>query len=45
MKFAIIGIQVGYAGLDLSVAQNVVFLELPKDPTSLLQVMYGCAGG
>ncbi|XP_057517108.1 uncharacterized protein LOC130798224 [Amaranthus tricolor] len=37
VKIAIIGIQVGYAGLDLSVAQNVVFLELPKDPTSLQQ--------
>ncbi|XP_048500280.1 uncharacterized protein LOC104893980 isoform X3 [Beta vulgaris subsp. vulgaris] len=37
VKIAIIGIQVGYAGLDLSVARNVVFLELPKDPTSLQQ--------
>ncbi|KAL2935367.1 DNA annealing helicase and endonuclease ZRANB3 [Bienertia sinuspersici] len=37
VKIAIIGIQVGYAGLDLSVAQNVAFVELPKDPTSLLQ--------
>ncbi|KAL9227343.1 hypothetical protein vseg_003040 [Gypsophila vaccaria] len=37
VKIAIIGIQVGYAGLDFSVAQNVVFLELPKDPTSLQQ--------
>ncbi|XP_074316409.1 uncharacterized protein LOC141652718 [Silene latifolia] len=37
VKIAIIGIQVGYAGLDLSVAHNVVFLELPKDPTSLQQ--------
>ena len=38
VKVAMIGIQVGYAGLDLSVAHNVVFLELPKDPNSLLQV-------
>ncbi|XP_021860897.1 uncharacterized protein [Spinacia oleracea] len=37
VKIAIIGIQVGYAGLDLSAARNVVFLELPKDPTSLQQ--------
>uniref|UniRef100_A0A803M0X5 DNA annealing helicase and endonuclease ZRANB3 n=1 Tax=Chenopodium quinoa TaxID=63459 RepID=A0A803M0X5_CHEQI len=37
VKIAIIGISVGYAGLDLSVARNVVFLELPKDPTSLQQ--------
>lgn len=37
VKIAMIGIQVGYAGLDLSVAHNVVFLELPKDPNSLLQ--------
>uniref|UniRef100_A0A803L9E9 DNA annealing helicase and endonuclease ZRANB3 n=1 Tax=Chenopodium quinoa TaxID=63459 RepID=A0A803L9E9_CHEQI len=37
VKIAIIGITVGYAGLDLSVARNVVFLELPKDPTSLQQ--------
>ncbi|GAB4860822.1 hypothetical protein Ancab_035984 [Ancistrocladus abbreviatus] len=37
VKVAMIGIKVGYAGLNLSAAQSVVFLELPKEPTALLQ--------
>ncbi|KAM7475665.1 hypothetical protein LguiB_022908 [Lonicera macranthoides] len=38
VKIAIIGILAGGAGLNLSAAQNVVFLELPKEPAHLLQV-------
>ncbi|GMH18225.1 hypothetical protein Nepgr_020066 [Nepenthes gracilis] len=37
VKVAMIGIKVGYAGLNLSAAQSVVFLELPLEPTALLQ--------
>ncbi|GAB2270052.1 hypothetical protein Dimus_004966 [Dionaea muscipula] len=37
VKVAMIGIKVGYAGLNLSAAQSVVFLELPNAPTELLQ--------
>ncbi|KAL8141905.1 hypothetical protein V2J09_014937, partial [Rumex salicifolius] len=38
VKVAMIGIKVWYAGINLSAAQSVVFVELPKEPTSLLQV-------
>ncbi|KAJ4960943.1 hypothetical protein NE237_020853 [Protea cynaroides] len=37
VKVAIIGITVGALGLDLSVAENVVFLELPKTSNELVQ--------
>jgi len=38
VKIAIIGVEAGGVGLDFSAAQNVVFLELPKTPSLLLQV-------
>ncbi|CAK9148010.1 unnamed protein product [Ilex paraguariensis] len=37
VKIAIIGILAGGSGLNLSSAQNVVFLELPKEPAHMLQ--------
>ncbi|KAG7954971.1 hypothetical protein I3843_11G048400 [Carya illinoinensis] len=37
VKVAIIGITAGGIGLDFSSAQNVVFLELPKSPSLMLQ--------
>lgn len=37
VKIAIIGIMAGGVGLNLSAAQNVAFLELPKNPNLLLQ--------
>ncbi|VFQ88709.1 unnamed protein product [Cuscuta campestris] len=37
LKIAIIGILVGGSGLNLSAAQNVVFLELPKEPAHMQQ--------
>ncbi|CAH9120943.1 unnamed protein product [Cuscuta epithymum] len=37
VKIAIIGIIAGGSGLNLSAAQNVVFLELPKQPAHMLQ--------
>ncbi|CAN6205974.1 unnamed protein product [Urochloa humidicola] len=37
MKVAIIGITAGGVGLDFSSAQNVVFVELPKSASELLQ--------
>ncbi|XP_010258160.1 PREDICTED: DNA annealing helicase and endonuclease ZRANB3 isoform X2 [Nelumbo nucifera] len=37
VKIAIIGITAASHGLDFSLAQNVVFLELPKTPNLLLQ--------
>ncbi|XP_042500157.1 DNA annealing helicase and endonuclease ZRANB3 isoform X2 [Macadamia integrifolia] len=37
VKVAIIGITVGALGLDLSVSENIVFLELPKTSNELLQ--------
>jgi SNF2 family DNA or RNA helicase len=37
VKIAIIGVEAGGVGLDFSAAQNVVFLELPKTPSLLLQ--------
>lgn len=39
MKVAIIGITAGGVGLDFSSAQNVVFLELPRSSSDLLQVV------
>lgn len=38
VKIALVGILAGGTGLNLSAAQNVVFLELPKDPSHFLQV-------
>ena len=38
VKIAIIGITAGGVGLDFSSAQNVVFLELPKSASEMLQV-------
>ena len=38
VKVAIIGITVGGVGLDFSSAQNVIFVELPKSASELLQV-------
>lgn len=38
VKVAIIGVEAGGVGLDFSAAQNVVFVELPKTPSLLLQV-------
>lgn len=40
MRLAIIGITVGGVGLDLTAAQNVVFLELPKSASEMLQVYF-----
>ncbi|KAL1196782.1 TATA-binding protein-associated factor BTAF1 [Cardamine amara subsp. amara] len=37
VKIAIIGVEAGGVGLDFSAAQNVVFIELPKTPSLLLQ--------
>ncbi|VFQ74958.1 unnamed protein product [Cuscuta campestris] len=37
LKIAIIGILAGGSGLNLSAAQNVVFLELPKEPAHMQQ--------
>ncbi|KAK9278486.1 hypothetical protein L1049_028052 [Liquidambar formosana] len=37
VKIAIVGIEAGGVGLDFSAAQNVVFLELPKTPSWMLQ--------
>ncbi|KAL0709157.1 hypothetical protein Bca4012_016135 [Brassica carinata] len=37
VKVAIIGVEAGGVGLDFSAAQNVVFVELPKTPSLLLQ--------
>ncbi|KAJ8643977.1 hypothetical protein MRB53_005725 [Persea americana] len=37
VRLAIIGITVGGVGLDLTAAQNVVFLELPKSASEMLQ--------
>lgn len=42
MKVAIIGITAGGVGLDFSSAQNVVFVELPKSASELLQVLSLC---
>ena len=39
MKVAIIGITAGGVGLDFSSAQNVVFVELPRSSSDLLQVL------
>ena len=36
---AIIGITAGCGGLDFASAQNVVFVELPKSASELLQVL------
>lgn len=38
VKIAIIGLTAGGVGLDFSSARNVVFLELPKDPSWMNQV-------
>jgi hypothetical protein len=38
VKVAIIGITAGGVGLDFSSAQNVIFVELPKTASELLQV-------
>lgn len=38
VRVAIIGITAGGFGLDFSSAQNVVFLELPKTASEMLQV-------
>lgn len=35
---AIIGITAGGVGLDFSAAQNIVFLELPRSASEMLQV-------
>lgn len=40
VKVAIIGVEAGGVGLDFSAAQNVVFLELPKTPSLMLQVFF-----
>ncbi|KFK25159.1 hypothetical protein AALP_AA8G073500 [Arabis alpina] len=37
VKVAIIGVEAGGVGLNFSAAQNVVFLELPKTPSLMLQ--------
>ncbi|KAJ0973850.1 hypothetical protein J5N97_015815 [Dioscorea zingiberensis] len=37
VKIAVIGITAGGVGLDFSSAQNVVFLELPKSASEMLQ--------
>ncbi|CAA7026960.1 unnamed protein product [Microthlaspi erraticum] len=37
VKVAIIGVEAGGVGLNFSAAQNVVFVELPKTPSLLLQ--------
>ncbi|KAL6574198.1 hypothetical protein OROHE_001102 [Orobanche hederae] len=37
VKIALVGILAGGTGLNLSAAHNVVFLELPKEPSHLLQ--------
>ncbi|XP_019200029.1 PREDICTED: DNA annealing helicase and endonuclease ZRANB3 isoform X3 [Ipomoea nil] len=37
VKIAIVGILAGGSGLNLSAAQNVVFLELPKEPAHMQQ--------
>ncbi|KAJ8753320.1 hypothetical protein K2173_019719 [Erythroxylum novogranatense] len=37
VKIAIIGVTAGGVGLDFSLAQNVVFLELPQSPSLMLQ--------
>jgi len=39
LKIVIIGITAGGVGLDFSSAQNVVFVELPKSASELLQVL------
>jgi hypothetical protein len=39
VKVAIIGITAGGVGLDFSSAQNVIFVELPKSASELLQVL------
>jgi hypothetical protein len=39
VKVAIIGITAGGIGLNFSTAQNVVFVELPKSASELLQVL------
>jgi hypothetical protein len=39
VKVAIIGITAGGVGLDFSSAQNVIFAELPKSASALLQVL------
>jgi len=39
VKIVIIGITAGGVGLDFSSAQNVVFVELPKSASELLQVL------
>jgi hypothetical protein len=39
VKVAIIGITAGGVGLDFSSAQNVIFLELPKTASDMLQVL------
>lgn len=38
VKVAIIGVEAGGVGLNFSAAKNVVFVELPKTPSLLLQV-------
>ncbi|CAD6344033.1 unnamed protein product [Miscanthus lutarioriparius] len=42
VKVAIIGITAGGVGLDFSSAQNVIFVELPKSASELLQVDQVC---
>ena len=39
MEVAIIGITAGGVGLDFSSAHNVVFVELPRSSSDLLQVL------
>ena len=38
VKIAIIGITAGGVGIDFSSAQNVIFLELPKSASEMVQV-------
>lgn len=40
VKVAIVGLQAGGVGLDFSAAQSVVFVELPKSASEMLQVRY-----
>lgn len=39
VKVAIIGVTAGGVGLNFSAAQSVVFVELPKSASEMLQVM------
>jgi len=38
VKVAIIGVTAGGVGLNLSAAQSVIFVELPKSASAMLQV-------